>query len=219
MRMRTIVLGLLALLTAALLTSATARDSATGTFNASMQFGSAANGSQPMKFNGQLAWAKPKLRLDLTEQTTKEKMVVLVDFNGGDATLLYPDTLNGIKTKLPAMDTAGYIQQFQHLLSSGGSSMAKGWKKEKVASEKVGSTAATKFKVTGPAGEQVYWWLDGNNKPLKVQTAKGNANITLNFGDLKFGAEVPAKTFTYGKQYSVIEMKAEDAKKMVPGGA
>src|SRR6185369_15601174 len=113
-------------------TSATSsRESCTGSFSVNMQFGEKGNS---MKFDGKLAWSNPRLRLDLKDQVTKENMVVLVDFKGNDATLLYPDTLNGFKTKLPAMDTSGYISQFQRLLA-GAKDMEKGWTKTKVGAE------------------------------------------------------------------------------------
>jgi outer membrane lipoprotein-sorting protein len=204
-------------LAALVLTGATAsRDTCTGNFSANMQFG--ADGSRAMKFDGKLAWAKPKLRLDLKDKMTQESMVVLVDFTKGDATLLYPDTLNGMKTKLPAMDTSGYISQFQNLLSTGGRTMDKGWTKTKVGAEKVGKVSATKYKATGPKGESVVWWVDGKDKPLKLQTGKGNSKVTLNFGDMNFGASVPAKTFTYSKDYAVIEMSPDAAKQALPRG-
>jgi outer membrane lipoprotein-sorting protein len=214
--MQKIILGLTALLVvAALISAAPSRDTCLGNFSANMQFGKSAS-SKPMKFDGKLAWAKPNLRLDLTDQVTKEAMVVLVDFKGGNATLLYPDTLNGFKTKLPAMDTSGYISQFQHLLSTGGAKMEKGWTRTKVASEKVGKTAATKYKVSGPKGEQVFWWVDASDRPLKLQTGKGTSQGTLNFGDMKFGAPVPAKTFTYSKEFAIIEMAPDQAKAALP---
>jgi len=213
MAMRTTLFGIVALLLAAMLTSATSsRESCTGNFSANMQFGEKGNS---MKFDGKLAWSNPRLRLDLKDQVTKENMVVLVDFKGNDATLLYPDTLNGFKTKLPAMDTSGYISQFQRLLA-GAKDMEKGWTKTKVGAEKIGKTSATKYKATGPKGEQVYWWVDGKDRPLKLQTGKGNSKVTLNFGEMNFGASVPAKTFTYSKDFQVLEMSGDDAKSMLP---
>jgi outer membrane lipoprotein-sorting protein len=212
--MKTGLFAVVATLAALLLTSAVdSHDSCTGNFSAKMELGPKAS---PMKFDGKLAWSNPKLRLDLKDQTTKEAMVVLVDFKSNDATLLYPDTLNGMKTKLPSMDTSGYIRQFKHLLASGGSEMDKGWKKSKVGSEKVGSASATKYKLTGPKGEEVYWWVDKNNQPKKMQTGRGDKKVTLNFGALNFGASVPAKTFTYSKDFQIIEMSGEAAKKSLP---
>lgn len=202
------VLLLVTVLVAAVITSATvARDSATGNFSANMQMGAGAKSS--MNFDGQLAWAKPNLRLDLKDKLTKESMVVLVDFSGGDATLLYPDTLNGFRTKLPAVDTSGYIRQFESLLANGGSKVEPGWKKEKVASEMIGKTAADKYKLTGPQGEVVHWWIDGQQRPLRLSTGRGDNRVTLNFGELTFGAKVPAEKFTVGKQFTVLDFKGD----------
>jgi hypothetical protein len=204
------------LLSAMLLTSAAgSRDTCLGNFSANMQIGQG-EGAATMKFDGKLAWAKPKLRLDLKDKTTKEATVLLVDFKGGDATLLYPDTLNGIKTKLPAMDVGGYISQFKHLLATGGKQMEKGWKKIKVGSDKVNKTVATKYKLTGPKGEEVLWWVDNKDRPLKLQSNKGGMQVTLFFGEMNFGASVPAKTFTYSKDYAVIEMSSDKARQTLP---
>jgi len=213
MHMKATLFGIVALLLSLGLTSATvSRDTCIGNFSAKMQLGAKMD---PMKFDGKLAWSKPKLRLDLKDQMTKENMVVLVDFTSNDATLLYPDTLNGMKTKLPAMDTSGYITQFQGLLTNGGK-MEKGWSKTKVGAEKVGKTNATKYKINGPKGEQVLWWVDSKERPLKMETGKGDKKVTLSFGELNFGASVPAKTFTYSKDFQVLEMNTEDAKKSLP---
>lgn len=212
--MRSTLLAIVALLLAGVLSSAVgSHDTCLGNFSAQMQLGAK---SSPMKFDGKLAWSNPKLRLDLKDQMTKEAMILLVDFKANDATLLYPDTLNGMKTKLPAMDTAGYITQFQHLLATGGEKMGKGWTKTKVSSDQVGKKSATKYKVTGPKGEEVYWWVDGNDRPLKLKTGKGDKTVTLNFGEMNFGANVPAKTFTYSKDFAVIEMSGDEAKKAMP---
>ena len=213
--MKATLFAIVALLLACALTSASgSHDTCVGNFNAQMQLGAK---TAPMKFDGKLAWANPKLRLDLKDQMTKEAMIVLVDFKANDATLLYPDTLNGMKTKLPAMDTSGYISQFQQLLANGGKQMGKGWTKTKVGADKVGKAAATKYKLTGPKGEEVYWWIGAKDRPLKLQTGRGDSKVTLNFGDLDFGATVPAKTFTYSKDFAVIEMSGGDAKKVLPG--
>jgi hypothetical protein len=212
--MKATLLAIVAALLAVVLTSAASgHDTCIGNFSAQMQLGAK---SSPMKFDGKLAWSNPKLRLDLKDQMTKEAMILLVDFRANDATLLYPDTLNGMKTKLPAMDTSGYITQFQQLLATGGKAMQKGWTKTKVSSDKVGKTAATKYKVTGPKGEEVYWWIDGKDRPLKLKTGKGDKTVTLSFGEMNFGASVPAKTFTYSKDFAVIEMSGDAAKKSLP---
>jgi hypothetical protein len=64
----------------------------------------------------------------------------------------------------------------------------------------------------------VYWWVDGKDRPLKLKTGKGDKTVTLNFGEMNFGASVPAKTFTYSKDFAVIEMSGDAAKKAATGG-
>jgi len=216
--MKRIALVIATVLSVLALTSAgVVHDTCLGSFSANMEFSAPSGQPGSMKFDGKLAWANPKLRLDLKDRVTKESMVVLVNFDGGEATLLYPDTLNGFKTKLPAMDSSGYISQFQSLLSSG--DVQQGWKKTKVGSDKVAGKSATKYKLSGPKGEQALWWVDSAQHPLRLQTTHGKSKVTLDFGALNFGASVPAKTFTYSKDFSVVEMSGQQLKKQaIPGG-
>jgi outer membrane lipoprotein-sorting protein len=215
--MRYTNLGLMALLVLVMIGTVAAAPVAStckGNFTANMSFGPAKGDGKKsgMTFEGKLQWAKPKLRLDMTEKNTKESMIVLVDFTADSATLLYPDTLNGMKTNLSALDTSGYLKQLEPLLSSQGAALPKGWKRTKAGSGKIDGKAVTKYDVTGPAGEKVQWWVDAKDQPVKVQTGKGNATATLNFSSLSFGAEVPAKAFTYDKGYSVVDFNAGKAK-------
>ncbi|MCC7479495.1 hypothetical protein IT575_13705 [bacterium] len=163
-----------------------------------------------MNFKGQLFWESPKLRVDLTEKNTGESMRIHVDFSTSEAWLLYPDTLNGIKGKLGQLDQAGYIGQFKSLLQQGDArgKLPEGWSRSKNGSEKVGSSDATKWSVKGPKGEQVLWWIGKDDKPLKVTAgASGESRLSINFGELSYGASIPADSFSVPKDYTVISFK------------
>lgn len=163
-----------------------------------------------LNFDGELSWDSPQLRVDLTERTTGESLRLHVDFNSGDALLLYPDTLNGIKGKLGSMDQGGYIAQFKSLLMQGEArgELPKGWTREKTGSEKISGTDASKWKVSGPSGEQVLWWIGKDDKPLKVTVGRsGGTQITLNFASVSYGGKIDPNTFTVSKDFTVVEFK------------
>ncbi len=163
-----------------------------------------------MNFDGQLFWDSPKLRLDLTEKNTGESMRIHVDFGTSEAVLLYPDTLNGIKGKLGQLDQAGYIAQFKSLLQQGDArgKLPEGWSRSKAGSEKVGKLDTTKWNVSGPKGEQVVWWIGKDDKPIKVTAGSAkDSKITINFGDLSYGAPIPADSFAVSKDFTVLTFK------------
>jgi hypothetical protein len=161
-----------------------------------------------LEFDGQVRWASPRLRVDLTEKSSGESVRLQADVESGKALMLYPDTLNGYKGDIASIDQFGYLRQFAELMKKGGEAPAPaGWKREAVGSEKVGTVKCTKYKLTGPKGGVVHWWVDGNSQPRRIQTVRGGMRVRVDIVGLNYEAKVPASVFEYGKEFSISEMQ------------
>jgi len=162
-----------------------------------------------LEFDGKIRWASPRLRVDLTEKSSGESVRLQADVQSGKAVMLYPDTLNGYRGDIAAIDQFGYLRQFAELMKEGGAAPAPaGWKREAVGSEKVGTVKCTKYKLTGPKGGVVHWWVNSEGLPLRIQTVRGGMRVRVDIAGLDYKAKVPASVFDYGKEFSISEMQA-----------
>lgn len=162
--------------------------------------------------DGTLWWASPKMRLDLTEKQSGERMRFQVDTQSGEALMLYPDTLNGSKGKLSDFDQSGYFKHFSEMLADGGVPAPEGWKREKAGSEMIGGKSCPKYVLTSPKGKTVTWWSDGKGRPVRMLAVNGGIKVEVNFSALDFGAEVPASTFTVSPDYSISAAEKKPVK-------
>lgn len=188
-----------------------------GSFSASLkpveQAKSEGQGVKLPTFNidGTLWWASPKMRLDLTEKQSGERMRFQVDTKTGEALMLYPDTLNGSKGQLSDFDSSGYFKHFSEMLADGGVPSPEGWKREKAGSEMIGGKACPKYVLTSPKGKTVTWWSDGKGRPVRMLAVNGGMKVQVDFSALDFGAEVPASTFTVSPDYSISAAEKKPA--------
>lgn len=162
--------------------------------------------------DGALWWSAPRMRLDLTETNSGERMRFQVDTQTGEALMLYPDTLNGSKGKLSDFDSSGYFKHFSEMLADGGVPSPEGWKREKAGSEMLGGRSCTKYVLTSPQGKTVSWWADRAGEPVRMQAVNGGIKVQVDFSALDFGAEVPASTFTVSPDYSISAAEKKPAK-------
>jgi len=156
---------------------------------------------------GTLIWADPMLRLDATQGLTQEATRLIVDFDAGMATLLYPDTLNGYRMDLKGLDKAGYLSLARQYLSGDHSGAPEGYTRRELGKETVGGKRCTHVRWTKEGGRQVDWWLDSHDDPVRVTAKSERGNVTINIKSLKRGIPVPKATFAIDKSYTIEESK------------
>jgi hypothetical protein len=154
---------------------------------------------------GVVLWADPMLRLDATEGLTQEATRLIVDFDAGVATLLYPDTLNGYRMDLKGLDKAGYLSLAKEYLSGEQSGAPEGYTRRELGKETVGGKRCTHVRWTKKGGRQVDWWLDSHDDPVRVTAKSERGNVTINITALKRGIPVPKATFAIDKSYTIKE--------------
>ncbi len=164
-------------------------------------------GEHPLNVNlsGKLWWSAPKMRVEFTQNLTQEDMIALVDFTALEATLLYPDTLNGQRFDLKSFSKADYLQRVRELVSTKPGETPAGWKSSSVKDEAAKAAGQTHILLTGPAGEKVDLWRDNASKPVKMLIATTKWTLTVNLTNVKYNEAIPADKFTYSSDYAVIE--------------
>jgi outer membrane lipoprotein-sorting protein len=185
--------------------SATCKGSFTATIKPAEQPKGSGQGLQMPSFaiTGTIYWAKPRMRVDMAESNSGERMRLQTDVETGESLMLYPDTLNGTKGKLRDFDQTGYYEHFSEMVRQGGIPAPKGWKREKSGTEKVGAKDCTKYTLTSPKGNKVLWWGDKDDLPIRMRAANHGVVVQVDFQSLKYGVDVPDAVFTVEKEYSI----------------
>lgn len=173
------------------------------------------NSDKPLKVNlgGKLWWSAPKLRVDFTQNLTQEDMIALVDFDKQQATLLYPDTLNGQLFDLKTFSKADYFKRVRDLVSTKPGETPDGWKSSAVKDDAAKALGQTRTQLTGPAGEKVDMWRDKNSTPVKMLIKTEKWTLTVNLHDVEYAKAISADKFSYSSDYSVTK-----ADKLPEGG-
>jgi len=167
-----------------------------------------------LKFSGDLAWDEPKLRVDFSDEATKEANVLLVDFTARTAVLLYPDTLNGVRSDLARFDKSGHLTRLRDMLSGKPPQTPEGWTKKDLGSEKIGKVKCTHVRFTSPEGQSVDVWSNSKNQPVRMILNKKSITITLDVTKITEQQTIPADTFTYGKEYTISEYKSGEDQRL-----
>jgi hypothetical protein len=175
-------------------------------FTAKLDMGGGADSA--VKFNGDLAWDEPKLRVNFSDETTKEANILLVDFTAKTAVLLYPDTLNGTSSDLAHFDKSGHLSRLRDMLNSKPPQTPDGWTKKDLGKEKLGKVQCTHVRFSSPEGQSVDIWSNAKNQPVRMILNKKSITITLDVTKINEQQTIPADTFTYDKSYTISEYKS-----------
>lgn len=158
--------------------------------------------------DGEILWDEPNLRVDFSNGLNQEAMRLIVDFDSGKAAMLYPDTLNGYRTDLKALDTKGYLPIARDFLSRRKDDVTPpGFTKKTLGSEKIGGASATHVKYTKTDGTQVDVWRNKSGDPLRISAKTSKGKLKLDFTSFKRGAKVDAKSFHIDKSFELEDVK------------
>ena len=160
-----------------------------------------------IKLDGELWWSAPKLRVDFLQSLTQESMIALVDFEAQEATLLYPDTLNGQQLDLTSFSKADYFQRVRDLVSTKPGDTPPGWESKTVEDKEAKALGQTHTQLNGPAGEHVDLWRDSDKLPAKMHIQTKKWNLILNLNNVEYDKAISADRFTYSSDYTVIQVE------------
>ncbi len=157
---------------------------------------------------GEIIWAEPNLRVDVTNGLNQEAMRLLVNFDTGKAAMLYPDTLNGYRTDLAAMDTKGYLPIARDFLAQPKSERTpQGFSKKNVGTEQLKGASTSHTKYVKDDGTQIDVWRKQNGDPVRIAAKTSKGKLVLDFTSFKRGVKVEAKSFAIDKSYEMQDVK------------
>jgi hypothetical protein len=157
---------------------------------------------------GNITWAEPNFRVDFTNGLNQEAMRLLVNFDTGKATMLYPDTLNGYRTDLKAMDAHGYLPVARDFLSRRNEdSTPKGFTKKALSAETINGAKAAHTQYTRKDGVQADIWRGKNGDPVKFSAKTSKGKLVLTFTTFKRGVAVDGDAFKVDKGYELKDVK------------
>jgi hypothetical protein len=157
---------------------------------------------------GEILWAEPNLRVDVTNGLNQEAMRLLVNFDTGKAAMLYPDTLNGYRTDLAALDKKGYLPVVRDFLAQPNTeSTPKGFTKKTAGAEKLNGVSANHTKFVKDDGTQVDVWRKKNGDPVRIAAKTSKGKLVLDFTSFKRGVKVDSKSFAIDKSFEMQDMK------------
>ena len=160
-------------------------------------------GAKPISMSGSLLSSAGRLRIDTTHPLTTESVVLIANFSSNNALMLYPDTLNGFSTSLGGLDKHGYLTIMRGYIEGGKLNLPEGWKSEKLAKEKLGGKDAQHMRVTTKSGRKIDYWLNADNRVVKLTTSDDSGKLTMNFNDYNTKATAKDSQFTHGKDYVI----------------
>jgi hypothetical protein len=166
---------------------------------------------------GEVSWAEPDLRVDFTNGLNQESMRLLVNFDTGKATMLYPDTLNGYRTDLKALDAKGYLPIARDFLSRRIEDYTpKGFARKNAGSETVNGVKCTHTQYARDDGTQVELWRRKSGDPVRIlaQTSKGKLRIEVT--EYKRGVSLGPETFAVDDSYQLKDVKEPPAELGLP---
>jgi hypothetical protein len=175
-------------------------------FTATLNMGGSAENA--VKFSGDMAWDEPKLRVNFSDEATKEANVLLVDFSTSSAVLLYPDTLNGTHSDLAHFDKSGHLARLRDMLNGKPPQTPDGWTKKDLGKEKIGKVNCSHVRFSSPEAQTIDIWSNAKNQPVRMILNKKNVTIKLDVVKIKEQQTIPAETFTYDKSYTISEYKS-----------
>jgi hypothetical protein len=153
---------------------------------------------------GEITWAEPNFRVDFTNGLNQEAMRLLVNFDTGKATMLYPDTLNGYRTDLKAMDTKGYLPVARDFLSRRNENFTpKGFTKKALSAEAINGASASHTRYTRKDGVQADIWRGKNGDPVRFAAIASKGKLVLTFTTFQRGVKVDSKAFAVDKGYEL----------------
>jgi outer membrane lipoprotein-sorting protein len=158
--------------------------------------------------DGNITWAEPNFRVDFTNGLNQEAMRLLVNFDSGKATMLYPDTLNGYRTDLKAMDTKGYLPIARDFLSRRNEdSTPTGFTKKALGAEAINGVSATHTQYTRKDGVQADIWRTKNGDPVRFAAKTAKGKLVLTFTSFQRGVKVDKNAFAVDKGYEIKDVK------------
>lgn len=157
---------------------------------------------------GEIIWSEPNLRVDVTNGLNQEAIRLLVNFDTGKAAMLYPDTLNGYRTDLSALDTKGYLPLARDfLVQPSVERTPQGFTKKVVGSERLNGGTTSHTKYTKADGTQFDVWRKKNGDPVRVSAKTSKGKLVLDFTSFKRGVKIDSKAFAIDKSYEMEDVK------------
>jgi hypothetical protein len=157
---------------------------------------------------GNIIWAEPNFRVDFTNDMNQEAMRLLVNFDTGKATMLYPDTLNGYRTDLKAMDTHGYLPVARDFLSKRNEDFTpQGFSKKTLGAETINGAKTVHTQYARKDGVQADIWRAPSGDPVKFSAKTAKGKLVLTFTSFARGVKVDPKSFSVDKGYELKDVK------------
>jgi hypothetical protein len=199
---------LLTLIALAMLLALPAQAATSGvSANFTVELQPSAEGAKPISIDGKLLSVTDRLRIETVHPLTMEAVILIADFAKNSALMLYPDTLNGFSTSLAGLDKSGYLTVMRGYLENGKLQLPKDWKSEKLAADKVGGATVQHIRVTTKTGRKVDYWINSDNRVVKLTTGDDSGKLTMNFTDYNGKATAKDSAFTHGKDYVISQIE------------
>ena len=158
--------------------------------------------------DGNITWSEPNFRVDFTNGLNQEAMRLLVNFDSGKATMLYPDTLNGYRTDLKSMDTKGYLPVARDFLSRRNEDTTPtGFTKKALGTEVINGAKAAHTQYYRKDGVQADIWRAAGGDPVKFSAKTAKGKLVLTFTSFQRGVQVDKSAFTVDKGYQIKDVK------------
>lgn len=178
----------------------------TAAFTASVAYGEEA---PLLDFTGRLLLSGPKLRVELTQPLTDEALIVLLDYDAGNLTLLYPDTLNGERYSLDAFDSIDGFPRLREALDGLAPAVPDGWRQTSHGTAQLDGRQCQHFSAESEDGLTVHWWTRADNRPVKVIATAADATLTVHLSDYDTDAAASAADFEVPEGYTLSEPAAD----------
>lgn len=166
---------------------------------------------------GEIRWAEPDLRVDFTNGLNQESMRLLVNFDTGKATMLYPDTLNGYRTDLKALDAKGYLPVARDFLSRRVKDFTpEGFTRKNAGSETVNGVVCTHTKYARDDGALVELWRRKNGDPVRIAGKTSRGKLRIDITEFQRGVRLSPDTFAVDGAYQLKDVKEPPPELSIP---
>jgi len=169
-----------------------------------------------LEFTGNLAWLKPKLRVELINPVSQETTIALIDLESLQFIALYPDTLNGVSVDLSHSRHRDDLRYLAEVIGAEVIEPPKGWSVEELEPRpddgETGAAGSDEDPANlhgqafiSPEGRRAELWTDADGHPVELRLNE-ELSVTVRFDNLRYGVQLFEGFFEPGEDYQIKDL-------------